>query len=168
MRSDMSALAQRSLAGARAAWPLFLATTLLAATLGYQLEKQLSQPLTPQFEFSNGTSTIQASGAWHTSSAPTPNATNIFCWLPANSCDVSVASLVVDGSRERIQLTDKSLDITQLSDTSLTATASSTDPCHVESLHIDRKARTATLSIGPSHKATTCAGTATLTATLGG
>lgn len=168
MPPGISDFVQRWLAGARAVWPLITLIIALAFLLGYQTSLRTQQPLTPPFAFTNGTSTIQARGTWRTSAAAAPNATSIFCWLPINSCQVTVASLLPDGSRARLQLTDRDLDITQLSDVSLTATASSTDSCHVETLHIDRNAHTATLSVGPSAKATTCAGITTQTATLGG
>jgi hypothetical protein len=165
MPAGAASLIERWSSGLRAAWfPI-----ILLVALGLVFGRQLSAPqpvLTPPFAFSNGTSTIQATGAWHSAGASTPNATSIFCWFPATSCQVTVAEIVADGASSRLQLADTEFDITQLSDATLTATSKNTDPCHVESLRLDRKARTATLIVGPSGAAT-CAQAPTLTATLG-
>jgi hypothetical protein len=158
---------RRWFSGAQSAWPVFLIGLLAAFFLGHHLTPQTLQPLTPPFAFTNGTNTIEASGAWQKADTSAPNATKIFCWLPANSCQVSVAQLVPDGSRSRFQLSDQSFDIRQLSDATLTATASSTNPCQVQTLRIDRKRQSATLSVGPT-KTTKCTATPTQTATLGG
>jgi hypothetical protein len=158
---------RRWFTGAQSAWPAFLIGLLAAFFLGYHLTARNMQPLTPPFTFTNGTSTIEASGAWQMPGTSAPNATKIFCWLPANSCQVTIAQLVPDGIRSRFQLSDQSFDIRQLSDATLTATASSTNPCRVQTLRIDRKRQSATLSVG-STQTTKCAGTPALIATLGG
>ena len=152
---------------AQTAWPLFFIIVLAASLFSYQLGSRNSTPLPPPFAFTNGTTTIKASGAWHTPGSSIPNATNIFCWFPANGCQVTVAELARDGTRARLRLTDKEFDIIQLSDATLTAVATSTDSCHVQTLRIDRNAHAVTLSVG-SNQTATCAGTPVQTATLGG
>jgi hypothetical protein len=165
MLPDISKLASRWLSGAQSAWPFFLIAVLVAVLIGYQLAAYRLQPLTPPFTFTNGTSTIEASGAWHGAHASTPNAAKIFCWFPVNSCQVTVAELIPDGFHNRLELNDTEFDIVQLSDATLTAMASSTDPCRTEILRIDRKDRHATLSVGPTNGSSAC--DAPLTATLG-
>jgi hypothetical protein len=157
---------RRWLAATQSAWPVLLIGLLAAFFLGYHFAPRTLEPLTPPFAFTSGTSTIEASGTWHSPGYPLTNATSIFCWFPVNSCQVTVADLLPDGGRSRLQLTEHSLEIVELSDASLMATASSTDPCHVESLRLNRKARTATLAVGPSETAS-CPGIMTKTATLG-
>jgi hypothetical protein len=148
--------------------PLIVFTAIaLAFFAGHQLAVERLQPLRPQVEFSNTTDTIEASGAWKTTDSNVPNATGIFCWFPVNTCQLVVAELVPEGNRSRFKIVEKSLDIIQLSDATLTAASTSTDPCKVETLRVDRKAQSATLSVGPSH-ATGCSGVGTFTATLGG
>jgi hypothetical protein len=120
MLPDISKLTKRWLYDARLAWPLLVATTIVAATLGYRLASRSQQPLPPPFAFTSSTSTIEASGTWHTSGSSLPNATKIFCWFPVNSCQVTVAELVPDGAQTRFQLLDTDFDIMQLSDASLT------------------------------------------------
>ena len=144
-----------------------VAAALIGVAIGYQLAAYRLQPLAPPFAFTNATSTIEASGAWMVEGNDVSNATGIFCWLPGNACQVVVAELVPDGSRSRFKLVEKSLSIVQLSDTSVTATSTSTDPCQVETLHIEREARTALLSVGPSD-ASGCAPIETFNAFLGG
>src|SRR5947209_6857579 len=104
MPPAMSVHTKRWLAGVRSSWPQLLIALIAAFLIGYHLAPRTLQPLTPPFAFTNGTSTIEARGAWHTSGASTPNATNIFCWLPVGSCDVTVADLVPAGTHSRLQL----------------------------------------------------------------
>lgn len=165
MPPKISELTTRWFAGARSAWPLFLATSLLTAAIGYHIAPRTLQPLPPSFAFANSSTTIEAIGTWNTSGKSFANATKIFCWFPVSTCQVTVAQLLPDGAHSRFRLTDQSFDIMQLSDAALTATASSTDPCHVQTLSIDRMMQRATLSIGPI-QTSTCAGTPTQTATL--
>jgi hypothetical protein len=139
----------------------------LGVLLGYQFAPRSLQPLTPPFAFSNGTETIEASGAWHVSGSNIPNATRIFCWFPANSCQLTVAELVPEGDRQRFQVVETIFDITQLSDTSLTATASSTDTCQHETVRIDRAAQTVTLSVSRPSDEVACLSVEAFTATLG-
>ena len=140
----------------------------LSALLGYQLAPRTEQPLTPPLTFSNATTTIEATGSWNIPGSNIPNATRIFCWFPSNSCQLAVAELVPEGNRARFQLVEKVLDIVQLSDATLTATASTTDACQRETLHIDRTAQTATLSVGGGAlQDGVCVGNEVLTATLG-
>jgi hypothetical protein len=160
-----ASLIQRWASSLRAAClPIFFFVAL-AFLLGH-LTASAEPPLTPPFTFTNGINTIEASGAWRSTGAATPNSTKIFCWFPVNSCQVTVAEFIPDGLHNRLQLTDTELDITQLSDEALIATASTTDPCYLEMLRIDRTARSVTLTTGPSGAAQ-CAGTPTKTATLG-
>jgi hypothetical protein len=166
MPAGAASLIERWSSGLRAAWFPIILFVVLAFVIGSQLSP--SQPiLTPPFAFTNATSTIDASGAWQMPGTSAPNATKIFCWLPAHSCQVTVAQLVPDGSRSRFQLSDQSFDIRQLSDATLTATASSTNPCQVQTLRIDRKQQSATLSLA-STQTTKCTATPTQAATLGG
>jgi hypothetical protein len=166
MLPDVSKLASRWLSGAQSAWPLFLIAVVFAALVGYELAAYRLRPTSPPFTFANGTSTIEASGAWHSAGALTPNATSIFCWFPASTCSVTVAELLTKSARSSLQLHNTEFDITQLSDATLAGTASTTDPCYVETLRIDRAAHAVTLATGPSGAAQ-CAGTPTKTATLG-
>jgi hypothetical protein len=82
--------------------------------------------------------TIEASGAWQIDGSNVSNATGICCWLPGNGCQVVVAELVPEGNRSRFKIVEKSLTIVQLSDAALTATASSTNPCQLETLRVER------------------------------
>jgi hypothetical protein len=130
---------RRWIVSTRGAW---LPVVLLLA-LAYLLGRLTSptETLTPALAFQNGSTTIDVSGTWRAVGTDTPNATQIFCWFPANTCSVTIAELMREGTRRRLQLTGTELDITQLSDVSLTATASTTDPCAVLTLRIDRTAR---------------------------
>ena len=139
----------------------------LGGLAGYHLAPRALQPLTPPFAFTAGTDTIRATGSWNVSSSNLPNATSIFCWFPANSCQLTVAELVPEGDRQRFQVVETIFDITQLSDASLTATASSTNACQRETVRIDRAAQTVTLSVSRSSDDTACFGVEALTASLG-
>src|ERR1700704_2468208 len=119
MPADMS-FVRRWTVSLRAAWVPIVLLGVLAFLLG-RLISPADSPLTPAFAFQNGSTTIEISGAWRTFGADTPNATSIFCWFPANTCSVSVAELVPEGTRRRLQLNGTEFDITQLSDASLTA-----------------------------------------------
>jgi hypothetical protein len=167
MFSGIGSLARGWFAAVRSGWPLVLAIAFLAAGVAYTIAAPLGYPLVPEFTFSNRSDAVEASGTLQTADSNVPNATRIFCWFPVNTCDLVVAELVPEGSRSRFKIVEKSLDIIQLSDATLTATASSTDPCQVETLRIDRKAQSATLSVNPASDPA-CAGGTTFTARLGG
>lgn len=152
--------------GLRNAWPLIVLFVVLAFLLGRHVAR-FPAPLTPPFNYSNTSSTVELSGTLRMAGASPPNATQIFCWFPANSCQVTVAELIPNGAGTRLELNDTEFDIRQLSDASLTATASTTDPCRAEILHVDRANRSATVSVGPSD-ARRCPNIQTVTATLGG
>jgi hypothetical protein len=166
MRPDMSVHTKRWIAGARSAWPLLLAVIILGALAGYELASYRLQPLTPSFTFTSATDTIEVGGSLQYVDNNIPNATNIFCSFSANGCQIIVAELVPASDYPHFQVIGKLLNIIQLSDASLTAMASSSDPCQAEVVHIDRTARVVTLATRPSG-ATHCEGTPTKTATLG-
>jgi hypothetical protein len=168
MSSDASPSAQRWLAGAAAAWPLIFAITVVGAAAGYILAPASSTIVGGEFTFSNTEDTIEATGTWQVAGTDgEPNATGIFCWFPANTCRVVVAEVVAEESGKRLKLIEKSFEIVQLSDQTLTARTTSADECQVETLHIDRIAQSATLSVAPS-EISTCSNVPTFTAALGG
>jgi len=124
---------------------------LVGGFLAYNTTTQSGAPLivTPPFSFQDGESTIEASGTLRSLGSAAPNAAHIFCWLPENTCDLTIAELVPQGPHEQFRVVQKLFDITQLSDATLTA-ISDTDPCQAATLRIDRQTRAVSLSVTPT------------------
>ena len=155
MRTKIAEIPLRRLKGSEMAWPLFACTVMLTALITYRAATFFATPLTPDYTFSNNSNSVEATGALRVPDSNVPNAIRIFCWFPANLCQVTVAEIVPEGLRSRFKVVEKSFEITQLSDAKLTATASSTDVCQTETLAVERASQVITLSIGPANSTCT-------------
>ncbi len=126
------------------------AICLAIGAFGYALALYQYSPAPVATQYHDADDVIAITGSWNSGSTRIRNTTGIYCSLPTGTCSAIVAELVPDNWRTKFQVIEKPLLIVQASDRSVTATGTSTDPCRVERIFIDRQARVAKLEVGPS------------------